>query len=156
MIYIESPAVYSGDNKAVFLAGGISNCPDWQQEMKRMLTPSDLVLFNPRAGNHDNLALNRRKDDKSFSWSGSTVYPISEPPPTNDTVQVTCSFVAVSSHQDIDPEQLDNVRQAISKAFEQNLQDSLDDALGLWPDAVVYEPPRPWDFPFKIRLFGGW
>ena len=50
MIYIESPNELKdkGRGKAIFLAGGISNCPDWQQEMRYLLRDTDLVLLNPR------------------------------------------------------------------------------------------------------------
>ena len=34
--------------KAVFLAGGITGCPDWQQDMRRLLRGTDLILLNPR------------------------------------------------------------------------------------------------------------
>lgn len=32
----------------LFLAGGISNCPDWQSEVIRILENSDLHIANPR------------------------------------------------------------------------------------------------------------
>jgi hypothetical protein len=32
----------------VFLAGGISNCPDWQKDLIRLLTVADIAVFNPR------------------------------------------------------------------------------------------------------------
>jgi hypothetical protein len=37
----------------LFLAGGISGCPDWQQDLIAMLkeAPAPLVLFNPRRAN---------------------------------------------------------------------------------------------------------
>jgi len=34
--------------KSIFLAGGITNCPDWQQEMVQLLKDTDLTLLNPR------------------------------------------------------------------------------------------------------------
>ena len=34
--------------KSVFLAGGITGCPEWQKEMIEMLSDRDYVLFNPR------------------------------------------------------------------------------------------------------------
>ena len=34
--------------KSVFLAGGITGCPEWQKEMIEMLSDMDYVLFNPR------------------------------------------------------------------------------------------------------------
>jgi len=33
---------------SIFLAGGITNCPDWQQEMVELLHDTDLILLNPR------------------------------------------------------------------------------------------------------------
>ena len=33
---------------AVFLAGGISGCPDWQRTVGQWLTDTNLVLLNPR------------------------------------------------------------------------------------------------------------
>lgn len=50
MIYIEAPEYYDfdGTDTTVFMAGGITGCPDWQAEMVRLLADTDLVLFNPR------------------------------------------------------------------------------------------------------------
>lgn len=49
MIYVEAlenpTLTYS---KSVFLAGGITGCPDWQKELVTLLDNSDLILFNPR------------------------------------------------------------------------------------------------------------
>lgn len=57
MKYIECPetAILSDDDVRVFMAGGISNCPDWQKEMaERFTTISDnLVLMNPRRRTFD-------------------------------------------------------------------------------------------------------
>jgi hypothetical protein len=50
MRYIEAPTVYqprSGE-KSLFLAGGITDCPDWQQEVVQMLADTELILINPR------------------------------------------------------------------------------------------------------------
>ncbi len=33
---------------SVFLGGGISNCPNWQSEMAKLLSDTKLVLLNPR------------------------------------------------------------------------------------------------------------
>jgi hypothetical protein len=45
--YVESPDEWSGgDLAAVFLAGGITGCPDWQAEARR--TMSGVVVLNPR------------------------------------------------------------------------------------------------------------
>ncbi len=36
---------------AVFMAGGITGCPDWQREMRDLLCESGLLLLNPRRRN---------------------------------------------------------------------------------------------------------
>lgn len=53
MYYIESPEVlgHSFGCKSVFLAGGITNCPNWQQEMVDLLQDTNLILINPRREN---------------------------------------------------------------------------------------------------------
>lgn len=48
MKYIEAPRIYDIRKCSVFLAGGITNCPDWQQEMVSLLRDTELVLYNPR------------------------------------------------------------------------------------------------------------
>jgi hypothetical protein len=50
MQYIESPHTYDvkPGEKSLFLAGGISGCSDWQQEMVSLLRDTDLILLNPR------------------------------------------------------------------------------------------------------------
>lgn len=39
---------------AVFLAGGITGCPDWQAEIIKMLDVDNLVVYNPRRSKFDN------------------------------------------------------------------------------------------------------
>lgn len=53
---IEAPNdVYSlenSENKKVFLAGGITNCPDWQAEMiEKLKYVRGITLYNPRRAN---------------------------------------------------------------------------------------------------------
>ena len=50
MKVVESPNTYSPDPEArrLYLAGGITGCPDWQQEMVHLLAQTELVIFNPR------------------------------------------------------------------------------------------------------------
>lgn len=51
MKYIEAPDDWIEPGKGVFLAGGISGCPDWQAEMFKMLgelMPNDWTAINPR------------------------------------------------------------------------------------------------------------
>lgn len=49
MRYIEAPNDYDGKGTSLlFLAGGITDCPDWQQEVVAALRESSLTLLNPR------------------------------------------------------------------------------------------------------------
>jgi hypothetical protein len=48
MHYIEAPQAYNGSEPSLFLAGGITNCPDWQKAMVAGLQDLPLVIFNPR------------------------------------------------------------------------------------------------------------
>jgi hypothetical protein len=48
MEYKEAPQAYQGNETSIFLAGGITGCPDWQQEMLTGLKDLPLVIFNPR------------------------------------------------------------------------------------------------------------
>lgn len=58
-VYVEAPNEWMmGDatwrryaRKAVFLAGGITGCPDWQREMRDLLCESGLAILNPRRRN---------------------------------------------------------------------------------------------------------
>lgn len=45
---IEAPAEFTGTGPSLFLAGGISGCPNWQQDAIRLLADLPLVLLNPR------------------------------------------------------------------------------------------------------------
>jgi hypothetical protein len=53
MQYIESLQNYvkTPKRKALFLAGGITKCPDWQSEIARLLKNSDIAILNPRRKN---------------------------------------------------------------------------------------------------------
>lgn len=53
MRYVECPATYKpfGKLPSLFLAGGITNCPDWRSEVVEMLEGSVLTVFNPRRNN---------------------------------------------------------------------------------------------------------
>jgi hypothetical protein len=50
MKYIESPTTYQYQFQysSLYLAGGITGCPDWQQEIVHLLAKTNLVLLNPR------------------------------------------------------------------------------------------------------------
>lgn len=51
--YVECPAEYEGTESSVFLAGGITGCIDWQQELRQRLAGTQLVLINPRRAAYD-------------------------------------------------------------------------------------------------------
>lgn len=59
MKYIEALAEFkpNGENgyldgmPSIFLAGGITDCPDWQQELAGYLNSEKVVLLNPRRKN---------------------------------------------------------------------------------------------------------
>ncbi len=48
--YVEAVEEYYADfdETSVFLAGGITNCPDWQKDIVELLSDTNLVLYNPR------------------------------------------------------------------------------------------------------------
>lgn len=48
MRYVEAPERYYTGEVSLFLAGGITNCIDWQKEMVELLKDLDIVIFNPR------------------------------------------------------------------------------------------------------------
>ncbi|MDP3882347.1 MAG: nucleoside 2-deoxyribosyltransferase domain-containing protein [Nanoarchaeota archaeon] len=48
MKYIECPQEYDGAGVSLFVAGGISNCGDWQKEFIEELKDAKLVILNPR------------------------------------------------------------------------------------------------------------
>jgi hypothetical protein len=51
MKYIEAPTVYNGNEKSLFLGGGITGCPDWQAELVNSLRYEEIVILNPRRKN---------------------------------------------------------------------------------------------------------
>ena len=55
MRYIEcpSPEPIDPNEKSLFLAGGITNCPNWQLEVVNMLEETDWTIINPRRANFD-------------------------------------------------------------------------------------------------------
>jgi hypothetical protein len=46
--YIEAPTEFDGEGKAIFCAGGITGCPDWQSQMVELLKASPWIILNPR------------------------------------------------------------------------------------------------------------
>jgi hypothetical protein len=48
MLYIEALTGYKGKGKSLFLAGGITDCPDWQSDLVSMLKNEPITILNPR------------------------------------------------------------------------------------------------------------
>jgi hypothetical protein len=48
--YIEAPTEWESDTPSIFLAGGITDCPDWQSEARRLI-PTGVTVLNPRREN---------------------------------------------------------------------------------------------------------
>jgi hypothetical protein len=46
--YVECPDEYDGVGSSLFLAGGITGCPDWQADLRAQLGDLPLALLNPR------------------------------------------------------------------------------------------------------------
>lgn len=51
MQYIEALSEEVASRPSVFLAGGITDCPDWQAEICGLLGDTDLTVLNPRRAN---------------------------------------------------------------------------------------------------------
>lgn len=50
--YVQCPDVYEPQGRrSLFLAGGITKCPDWRADLRRMLPNTPWVLLNPRRPN---------------------------------------------------------------------------------------------------------
>jgi hypothetical protein len=48
MQLIMAPSAEKAKFKTLFLAGGITNCPDWQAEIARRLEDRDITIHDPR------------------------------------------------------------------------------------------------------------
>jgi hypothetical protein len=71
MIYVESPKEFNFDNKkdhvSFFLAGGITDCPDWQQEIRGLLKDEKVILVNPRR-KHWDMSGGDEASRKQITW----------------------------------------------------------------------------------------
>jgi hypothetical protein len=66
--YIECPTEYrhAGADLSLFLAGGITGCPDWQKEMIERLSRTELTLLSPRRAQWD---MNDHKlEEEQIRW----------------------------------------------------------------------------------------
>jgi hypothetical protein len=62
MQYIEAPSNEKAKFKSVFLAGGITNCLDWQTYVANKLKDRDITVFNPRRKNFPILDTNAARE----------------------------------------------------------------------------------------------
>jgi hypothetical protein len=46
--HVRAPQVFDGAGAAVFLAGGITGCPDWQSAAVSLMNEVDATVINPR------------------------------------------------------------------------------------------------------------
>jgi hypothetical protein len=68
MRYIECPAEANPQpfEQSLFLAGGISNCPDWQTELTSMLEHTNWLIINPRRKDFD--VANPNMTEEQILW----------------------------------------------------------------------------------------
>lgn len=67
MKYIECPQVYrAGKQPSLFLGGGITSCPQWQDVMVDLLKELPLVVLNPRRASFD--VNNRSMEVAQITW----------------------------------------------------------------------------------------
>lgn len=68
MAYLEAINIKSLPKNSVFLGGGITNCPDWQAEVKVILENNipDVMLVNPRRENFD--VTDKSNTKKQIYW----------------------------------------------------------------------------------------
>lgn len=66
MKYVECPEIYEGKEDALFLAGGITNCINWQKELAELLKDEKIVLLNPRRNYW--VAQDESLERKQISW----------------------------------------------------------------------------------------
>lgn len=65
MTYIEAPTEFRGGMPSVFLAGGITDCVDWQADARNRLDGPNRAILNPRRANfpiHDPSAAQQQID----------------------------------------------------------------------------------------------
>lgn len=76
MEYFEAPALIHTKLPSVFLAGGITDCPDWQGEATADLAHLDVAVINPRRDNfpiHDPSAAEEQIRWEFYALSAASV-----------------------------------------------------------------------------------
>jgi len=67
MNYVEAPNKYEGeDETSLFLAGGITNCRDWQKEIAENLKDLSIAVFNPRR--KDFSTMSEKDEEEQIRW----------------------------------------------------------------------------------------
>ena len=51
--------------KSLFIAGGVSNCPDWQKEFVTMFADTQVTIFNPQ---RDHFPSERSAEEVQIRW----------------------------------------------------------------------------------------
>lgn len=64
--YVEAPEVYAGHGPSIFLAGGITDCPDWQADAVALLAGVPAVILNPRRKQFD--VRDERVAEEQIRW----------------------------------------------------------------------------------------
>lgn len=65
---IKSPYQISNELKSIFLAGGISNCSDWQSEVTSKINHDNVNIINPRRDVWDNTRSNEEVSKEQILW----------------------------------------------------------------------------------------
>lgn len=63
---ITAPSVEKPKHISVFLAGGITNCNEWQKEVIEELKDYDISIFNPRQDHFD--VSDKSASEKQIAW----------------------------------------------------------------------------------------
>ena len=66
MEIIKPPKFYKGNKIKIFLAGGITNCGNWQDKVIKALADYDVVIFNPRRDSFD--ITNKSETERQIEW----------------------------------------------------------------------------------------
>jgi len=67
MNYVEAPKDFNDNSvPSLFLAGGITGCPDWQATIIQMLQNEKVTLFSPRRKNFD--VTNPKESEVQITW----------------------------------------------------------------------------------------
>ena len=138
MKVITAPNHYRSDQEiSLFLGGGITNCPNWQNDIIESLSDADYVLYNPRRENFD--ISNPEESDIQIEWeyqylSYSTAIMFWFPEETLCPITLyelgkytsTCRYVFVGCHPNY-ARKFDVVKQLSLSRPDINVVFSLDD-----------------------------